>query len=149
MFVAPAAHAGSPTQHLAFSYDEESAVSTVDGLPGCPDLVGTLTENRHLDAVGWIKPDGTAHAVTTVTASLTLAAQDGTRPSYVGGYVQQQTGQFTAYGDDERVVTATTHGNLVGSDGSSYRISEVTHLAIDGAGRAPVWFDRLRCEPAA
>lgn len=123
-------------------------MSMVDGLgPDCPGLVGTLTEYRHIDVEGWIRDDGAAHAAVVATATVTLAPEGG-GTSYAGGYVERQTGQFTGYGDDDRVVTAVTHGVLTGTDGSTYRISEVSHLAIDGTGRPTVWFDRLSCEPA-
>ena len=149
LLVMPAAHADSPVQHLSMSYDEDPVVSTVDGLgPDCPGLVGTLTETRHLDISGWFKADGTAHAVTIVTATVTLVPDDSSQPSYTGGYVTHESGQYTAGGADERIDTATTQGHLTGSDGSSYRISEVGHLTIDGTGTPRIWFDRFRCEPA-
>lgn len=149
LLLMPAAHAASPVQHLSMSYDEDPVVSTVDGLgPDCPDLVGTLTETRHLDITGWFKPDGTAHATTTVTATVTLVPGDSSAPSYSGGYVTHESGQYTAFGEGERIDTATTQGHLDGSDGSSYRISEVGHLTIDGTGRPSVFFDHFRCEPA-
>jgi hypothetical protein len=145
----PAAHATSPVQHLSMSFDEDPVVSTVAGLsPDCPDLAGTLTETRHLDIRGWVKPDGSAHAVTTATATVTLVPSDSSRPSYTGGYVTRESGQYTGSGEDERIDTATTHGYLDGTDGSSYEISEVGHLTIGGTGEPRVWFDRLRCEPA-
>ena len=149
LLLMPAAHATSPVRHLSMSFDEDPVVSTVAGLsPGCPGLTGTLTETRHLDIRGWIKADGTAHAVTTATATVTLLPDDSSRPSYTGGYVTRESGQYTAGGADERIDTATTHGYLVGTDGSSYRISEVGHLTVDGTGTPRIWFDRFRCQPA-
>jgi hypothetical protein len=55
--------------------------------------------------------------------------------------------QFTASGDDERVVITTTHGELTGSDGSTYRIREVAHVVVGDAGTVRVWFDRSSCSP--
>jgi hypothetical protein len=137
--------AGGPTP-LSLSFDEPVVTTSVDGLGrGCPAFTGVLEEQRHLDIDGWIKPDGTAHARTLVTALVTLTPDDPEAPAYVGRYTQHQTGQFTAAGDDERVVTTTMHGALRGSDGSSYRISEVVHLSFDAHGAVRSSFDRMHC----
>jgi hypothetical protein len=96
---------------------------------------------------GWVDDDGTGHATTGVAAPLTLVP-DGGGPSWSGGYVSHQAGQFTASGDDERVVTTTTHGGLTGTDGSTYRIREVAHVVVEDDGTPRVWFDRFSCTPA-
>ncbi|HET7305793.1 MAG TPA: hypothetical protein VFJ12_14725 [Segeticoccus sp.] len=142
-----AAFAAGPPQHLTFSFDEPTEVSHVDSLGArCPDFVGTLVEERHLELDGWMKEDGTAHARTDVTAQVKLVPDDPQGVSYSGGYTQHQTGAFTAYGDDDRVVTTTTHGTIAGSDGSSYRISEVVHFSVAKDGAVHASFDRFRCE---
>ena len=140
------AYAGGDPQSMSMAFDEPVATAWVDGLgPGCPDFTGTLTEHRHLVIDGWLKPDGTGHARTDVTAQVTLVPDDAGAPSYAGSYVSHQTGQFVAFGDDERVVTTTTHGTLVGSDGSRIRIAEVARVGVDGQGRLRTWFDRFHC----
>jgi hypothetical protein len=148
LLLAAPANADSPVQHLTLSFEEEPVVSTIVGLgPDCPDLVGTMTENRHLQVDGWVRSDGSAHASTDVTAVVTIFPTASGGTSFTGGYIQHQTGQFTAFGEDERVVTTTTRGTLRGSDGSTYRISEVSHVVIHGAQLTQVWFDHFRCEP--
>jgi len=143
----PAAFAASPVQHLSMSFDEPVSVMHVDGLGrGCPAFTGSLVENRHLDISGWVRDDGAAHALTVVDASVALVPDDPGAVSYSGGYTAHQTGSFTAGGDDDRVVTTVTHGVISGTDGTSYRISEVAHLALDGNGGARAWFDKFHCE---
>jgi hypothetical protein len=142
---APAPATSAP-QRFSVSFDEEPVVTPVDGLgTGCPAFTGTLTERRHLQIDGLIQPDGTAHARTLVTASVTLAPSDPTTPSYAGGYTSRQSGLFSNGGNDDRVVTTTTHGTIIGTDGSSYRISEVVHLTLDAHGSVRAWFDRFHC----
>lgn len=43
-------------------------------------------------------------------------------------------------------LTTTTHGTITGSDGSTWRISEVAHFSVDAAGTVRAGFDRMRCE---
>lgn len=141
-----AAFAAEPPQHLSMAFDEPTEVTHVDGLgPRCPDFTGTLVENRHLDLDGWIKDDGTAHARTAVTARVSLVPDDPNGTAYAGAYTQRQTGNFTAYGDDDRIVTTTTHGTLEGTDGSSFRISEVVHFSVNHHGTVHASFDRFHC----
>lgn len=143
----PAAFAASPADHLSMSFDEPVSVMHVDGLGrGCPAFTGSLVENRHLDITGWVRDDGAAHALTAVAATVALVPDDTGAVSYSGGYTAHQTGSFTAGGDDDRVVTTTTHGLITGTDGSSYRISEVAHFALDGNGDVRAWFDKFHCE---
>jgi hypothetical protein len=133
-------------EHLTMSFDEDPAITPVDGLgPGCPAFSGTLSEYRHLDLAGTVLSDGTVHGRTLVTATVTLTPDDPGAPSYAGGYTSRQTGFFTDGGDDDRVVTTTTHGVITGTDGSSYRISEVVHFSVDAQGNLRAWFDRFRC----
>jgi hypothetical protein len=134
-------------QHLTFSYAEDPVVGHVDGLGiGCPAFVGTLEEDRYLDVTGIMKSDGTGHARTDVAATVTLTPDDAAAVSYTGGYAQHQTGFFVDEGHGDRSVTTTTHGTLTGSDGSTWRISEVVHFSVDAAGTARAGFDRMRCE---
>lgn len=93
-----------------------------------------------------MKPDGTAHARTDVTATVTLTADDTAAISYTGGYAQHQTGFFVDDGHGDRTVTTTTHGTITGSDGSRWRISEVAHFSVDAAGTVRAGFDRMRRE---
>jgi hypothetical protein len=140
------AQAAGGVQRLTFSYDEPPVVTQVDGIgPGCPAFTGTLEEDRHLEVAGIIKSDGTGHAHTDVTATVTLTPDDAAAVSYTGSYVQHQTGFFVDDGHGDRVVTTTTHGTITGSDGSVARITEVVHVAVDGHGTVRVWFDRMRC----
>jgi hypothetical protein len=44
------------------------------------------------------------------------------------------------------VVTTTTHGSLTGSDGSSWRLTEVVHFSVDARGELRAGFDRMHCE---
>lgn len=143
---ATAAHAESGVQHLAFSYDEEPVVTGISAIgPGCPAFSGTLEEDRHLEAAGTMKADGTGHARIDVTATVTLTPDDPTAVSYTGGYVEHQTGFFVDDGFGERVDTTVTHGTITGSDGSTARITEVVHVTVDGSGKVRAWFDRMRC----
>lgn len=143
----PAAYAASPVDHLSMSFDEPVSVTHLDGLGrGCPAFTGSLVENRHLDITGWVRDDGAAHAITLVTATVSLVPDETSAVSYSGGYTARQTGSFTAGGDDDRVVTTTTHGVITGTDGSSYRIGEVAHFALDGDGNVRSWFDKFHCE---
>ena len=143
----PAAFAASPVHHLSMSFDEPVSVMHVDGLGrGCPAFSGSLVENRHLDITGWVRDDGAAHALTDVTATVALVPDEASDVSYSGGYTAHQTGSFTAGGDDDRVVTTVTHGAISGTDGSSYKISEVAHFALDGNGDVRAWFDKFHCE---
>jgi hypothetical protein len=140
------AQADGNVQHLSFSYDEDPVFTEIDGIgPGCPDFVGTLEEDRHLDVAGIMKADGTGHARTDVTATVTLTPADSSAVSYTGSYVQHQTGFFVDGGEGDRVVTTTTHGTLTGSDGSTARLTEVVHVSVDGSGTVRAWFDRMRC----
>lgn len=139
------AFADSPLLHMSF--DEDPVVTAIDGLgAGCPAFSGTLEEDRHLEINGFVKDDGTAHARTDVSASVTLTPDDPAAVAYIGGYTSHQTGVFTDLGDDDRQVTTTTHGTLTGSDGSSFRITEVVHFSIDRNGHVRAWFDRFHCE---
>jgi hypothetical protein len=139
------AHTG--VQHLTFSYPEDPVVGHVDGLgAGCPAFAGTLEEDRFLQVSGIMKPDGTGHARTDVAATVTLTPDDAAAMSYTGGYAQHQTGYFVDEGHGDRSVTTTTHGTLTGSDGSTWRISEVVHFSVDAAGTVRASFDRMRCE---
>jgi hypothetical protein len=143
----PTAFAASPVDHLSMSFDEPVSVMHVAGLGrDCPAFTGNLVENRHLDISGWIRDDGAAHALTAVTATVELVPDEASAVSYSGGYTAHQTGSFTAGGDDDRVVTTVTHGAISGTDGSSYKINEVAHFALDGAGDVRAWFDKLNCE---
>ena len=145
--VAAPSYAGSGVQHLTFSYPEDPVVTSVAGLgAGCPAFVGTLEEDRHLDVNGIMKPDGTGHARTDVTASVTLTPGDPGAIAYTGGYAQHQTGYFVDDGHGDRSVTTTTHGILTGSDGSTWKISEVGHFSVDASGTVRASFDRMRCE---
>lgn len=144
---APTAFADSPVEHLSMSFDEPVSVMHVDGLGrGCPAFTGSLVENRHLEITGWVRDDGAAHARTVVTATVALVPDESGAVAYSGGYTAGQTGSFTAGGDDDRVVTTVTHGVISGTDGSSYRISEVAHFALDGNGDVRAWFDKFHCE---
>lgn len=145
--LAAPAQAGSGIQRFSVSFDEEPSTMAVAGLGrGCPDVTGTLTEWRHLDIDGFVQPDGSAHARTVATAAVSLTPDDPAAPSYTGGYTQRQTGSFTNGGDDDRVVSTTTHGTITGSDGSSYKISEVVHFSVDASGTVRARFDRFHCE---
>lgn len=144
--LAAPALADSGVQHLTFSFDEEPVVTEIGGIgPGCPAFVGTLEEDRHLEVDGIMKPDGTGHARTDVTATVTLTPDDPGAVSYTGSYVQHQAGFFVDEGHGDRVVTTTTHGTLVGSDGTTATLTEVVHVTVDGRGTVRVWFDRMRC----
>jgi hypothetical protein len=146
-WVTPAAFAASPVNHFSMSFDEPVSVMHVDGLGrGCPAFTGNLVENRHLAITGWVRDDGAAHALTVVTATVALVPDEAGAVSYSGGYAARQTGSFTAGGEDDRVVTTTTHGLINGTDGSSYKISEVAHFSVDGKGDVRAWFDKLHCE---
>jgi hypothetical protein len=141
--VAAPAQAATPRQHLSF---DESATTSIAGLgSGCPSFTGTLQEQRHLEIEVLLKPDGTAQAHTLATAAVTLTPDDPGATSYSGGYTQRQTGSFTSSGDDDRVVTTTMTGVLDGSDGSSYRISDVAHFSLDAQGTVRSWFERMHC----
>ena len=143
----PAAFAASPVDHFSMSFDEPVSITHVDGLGrGCPAFTGNLVEDRHLEITGWLRDDGAAHALTLVTATVSLVPDEGGAVSYTGGYVGRQTGSFTGGGEDDRVVTTTTHGLIDGTDGSSYKISEVAHFSLDGTGDVRAWFDKLHCE---
>ncbi len=145
--LAAPSYAESGVQHLTFSYDEEPAFTSVNGLgAGCPDFTGTLEEDRHLQLSGIMKVDGSAHATTDVTATVTLTPDDPAAVAYAGSYTQHQTGFFLDDGHGDRVVTTTTHGKITGSDGSTWRIQEVIHLSLDAHGALRANFDRLRCE---
>lgn len=140
-------YAGSGVQHLTFSYPEDPVATHVAGLGiGCPAFAGTLEEERYLDVSGIMKPDGTGHARTQVTATVTLSPDDPSAVSYTGSYAQHQTGFFVDGGHGDRSVTTTTHGSLTGSDGSTWRISEVVHFSVSHDGTVRAGFDRLRCE---
>lgn len=140
------AQATGDVQHLTFSYDEPPVLTQIDGIgPGCPAFTGTLEEDRHLEVTGIMKGDGTGHARTDVTATVTLTPDDAAAVSYTGSYVQHQTGFFVDDGHGDRVDTTTTHGTITGSDGSTARIREVVHVAVDGNGNVRAWFDRMRC----
>jgi hypothetical protein len=139
-------YADSGVQHLAFEYAEEPVVTSVDGLGvGCPDFTGTLEEDRYLKASGILKRDGTGHATSDVVATVELTPDASSAVSYTGSYAEHQAGFFADDGHGDRVVTTTTHGVLEGSDGSTWRIQEVAHLAVDARGTVRVWFDDLRC----
>ncbi len=140
-------HADSGVQHLTFTFDEDPVVTHVTGLgTGCPAFTGTLEEDRHLDMSGIMKADGTGHATTSVTATVTLTPDDPDAVTYTGGYTQHQTGSFVDEGHGDRVVTTTTHGLITGSDGTTWRIQEVVHLSLDARGAVRSTFDRMRCE---
>jgi hypothetical protein len=145
--LAAPSYADTGVQHLAFSYPEDPVVGHVDGLgAGCPAFAGTLEEDRFLQVSGIMKPDGTGHARTDVAATVTLTPDDAAAVSYNGGYAQHQTGFFVDEGHGDRSVMTTTHGTLTGSDGSSWRISEVVHFSVDAAGTVRASFDRMHCE---
>jgi hypothetical protein len=138
-------YAGAPL-HLSFLYDEDPVITHVDGIGAdCPSFVGILEEDRHLEAVGTMKADGTGHARTDVTATVVLTPDDPAAVSYTGGYTQHQSGFFIDDGHGDRVVSTTTHGRITGSDGSSWRISEVAHVTVDAHGNVRTSFDRMRC----
>lgn len=143
----PPAFAVSPVHQLSISFDEPVSVMHVDGLGrGCPAFTGSLVENRHLEITGWFRDDGAAQARTVATATVALVPDETEAVSYSGGYTAHQTGSFTAGGDDDRVVTTTTHGRISGTDGSSYRISEVVHFSLDGNAAVRTSFDKFHCE---
>lgn len=144
--LAAPSYAGSGVQHLTFNFDEDPVFTHVNGLgTGCPDFTGTLEEDRHLHLSGIMKVDGSAHATTDVTATVTLTPDDPSAVSYAGGYTQHQAGFFVDEGRGDRVVTTTTHGVITGSDGSTWPIDEVVHLSLDADGVARAAFDRFRC----
>ncbi len=145
--LAAPSNAESGVQHLTFSYDEAPVISPVNGLgAGCPGFTGTLEEDRHLLLSGIMKGDGSAHATTDVTATVTLTPDDPAAVAYAGSYTQHQTGFFLYEGHSDRVVTTTTHGVITGSDGSTWPIQEVVHLSLDAHGVERATFDRFRCE---
>ncbi|HET6626086.1 MAG TPA: hypothetical protein VFG63_06825 [Nocardioidaceae bacterium] len=146
VLISPAAHADSGREQISLAFDEPPVTTSVSGLgPGCPSFQGDLTEYRHVQIDGFIGPDGTAHARSLVTASLELVPREEDDPSYTGGYTARQTGMFENAGDDERVVTTTTHGMLEGSDGTSYGVNEVAHFSLSKDGTIRAWFDRMHC----
>lgn len=137
----------STVQHLTFAYPEDPVLTHVDGLGiGCPAFTGTVEEDRYLHVSGIMKPDGTGHARTDVAASVTLTPDDAAAVSYTGGYAQHQTGFFVDGGHGDRTVTTTTHGTITGSDGSTWRVTEVAHFSVDATGTVRAMFDRMRCE---
>lgn len=145
--VAAPSYADSGVQHLRFSYPEDPVVTHVGGLgSGCPAFTGTLEEERFLEVSGIMKSGGTGHARTDVTATVTLTPDDTAAVSYAGGYASHQTGFFVDDGHGDRTVTTTTHGTITGSDGSTWRISDVAHFSVDAAGTVRTGFDRMRCE---
>jgi hypothetical protein len=151
--VATPSYAESPgsgtgtVQHLTFAYPEDPVLTRVDGLgAGCPAFTGTLEEDRYLEVSGIMKPDGTGHARTDVAATVTLTPDDAAAVSYAGSYAQHQTGFFVDEGHGDRTATTTTHGTIIGSDGSTWRITEVAHFSVDATGTVRATFDRMRCE---
>lgn len=145
--LAAPSYAESGVQHLTFTYDEDPVSTHVNGLgAGCPDFTGTLEEDRHLHLSGIMKPDGSAHATTDVTATVTLTPDDPSAVCYTGSYTQHQTGFFVDEGRGDRVVTTTTHGVITGADGSTRPLDEVVHLSLDAHGAVRATFDRFRCE---
>jgi hypothetical protein len=143
--VAGPAYADPGASHLAFSFDE-SASTPVDGLgPGCPAFSGTLLEQRHNELTGVILPDGTVHGRTTATSEAVLVPDAPGAVSYSGGYVLHQSGTFADGGEDGTVVTSTVHGTMTGSDGSTFRLTEVVHVAVSHDGSVRVSFDRPHC----
>jgi hypothetical protein len=145
--VASPASADSSQQRFAVSFDESPSLH-VGGLgTGCPAFTGTLSELRHNEIEGFVNADGTAHARTVATATITLVPDNNLMPSYTGSYASRQTGTFDDAGATDRVVTTTVQGVIAGTDGSTYGISELTHFSVDGQGTVRVWFDLMRCTP--
>jgi hypothetical protein len=143
--MAAPANATGGVQHLSFSFDE-TAVSHAEGLGvGCPAFVGTMSEQRHDELDGIMLANGTVHGRTYATSRITLSPDDPTATSYTGGYVLRQTGTYAHAGEDDWVETATVHGTLTGSDGASYRLTEVVHLTTSHDGTVRTTFDRMRC----
>jgi hypothetical protein len=144
---APPASADPGQMRFAFAFDESSSPH-VEGLGiGCPVFTGTLTELRHNEIEGFVNADGTGHARTVATATITLVPDDSSMPSYAGSYTSRQTGTFDDAGATDRAVTTTVHGVIAGTDGSTYGVMEVAHFSLDGQGTIRVWFDRMSCTP--
>ena len=142
---AAASYADSPLLHM--SYDEPPVATDINGLgPGCPAFTGALVENRHLEITGFFKDNGDAYARTFVSATVTLTSVDAADPSYTGSYTSRQTGVFTDFGNDDRQVTTTTHGQIDGSNGSSYGLDAVVHFSVDGNGVVRSWVDDFHCD---
>ena len=151
LLAAPAEAGGA--QHVTVPEVFDGSEHFAAGEQLCVPWAGTFHEVRH-GAYDIVLPPGgretgEAHVNGAVDGSVELVPDDPAYPTYTGTYREKVTGVLVGTDSDGNDVLRVGHyalvTRLVGSDGSSLRLSLGGHVTIDGGGRVVVSRDRASC----
>lgn len=138
---AAAAGAGA----VSYTQTYQDATDSFSTPNPCTGVSGTVTETYngafHVTELTSGQGAGTLWATGTLTGDFVFTPDDATQPSYAGHFT-------TWFGDNNNLQNGTETETLsihgTGSDGSTLRFHEVSHMSVSATGTT-LFFDRPTC----